>query len=52
MPQTKKLNSFDPKKCDGGIDPYWCKDYIKQFMLGIEGGNNNKVISFLFKKNI
>nr|CAD2187960.1 unnamed protein product [Meloidogyne enterolobii] len=41
LPQTKKLNFFDPKKCDGGIDPYWCKDYIKQFMLGIEGGNKN-----------
>ncbi|CAK5010842.1 unnamed protein product [Meloidogyne enterolobii] len=42
LSQTKKLNFFDPKKCDGGIDPYWCKDYIKQFMLGIEGGNKNK----------
>uniref|UniRef100_A0A914MN62 Uncharacterized protein n=1 Tax=Meloidogyne incognita TaxID=6306 RepID=A0A914MN62_MELIC len=41
FPQTLKLNFFDPKKCDGGIDPYWCKDYIKQFMLGIEGGNKN-----------
>ncbi|CAK5007150.1 unnamed protein product [Meloidogyne enterolobii] len=41
LPQTKKLNFYDPKKCDGGIDPYWCKDYIKQFMLGIEGGNKN-----------
>uniref|UniRef100_A0A915LLF1 Uncharacterized protein n=1 Tax=Meloidogyne javanica TaxID=6303 RepID=A0A915LLF1_MELJA len=32
FPQTLKLNFYDPKKCDGGIDPYWCKDYIKQFI--------------------
>uniref|UniRef100_A0A1I8B811 Uncharacterized protein n=1 Tax=Meloidogyne hapla TaxID=6305 RepID=A0A1I8B811_MELHA len=37
LPRAKNLNFYDPAKCDGGIDPYWCKDYIQQFMLGING---------------